>query len=97
MFDTAKFTNFPPPEVYCPVLATSLEEVNAVVAEFRVANDRDFLQYRDTSFMSEFNNLGVQGTPKYYSNWDEDTIVVAPTPDQTYTIQLNYILNPAGS
>ena len=61
-----------------------------------VANDRDFLQYRDTSFMSEFNNLGVQGTPKYYSNWDEDTIVVAPTPDQTYTIQLNYILKPAG-
>ena len=61
-----------------------------------VANDRDFLQYRDTSFMSEFNNLGVQGTPKYYSNWDEDTIVVAPTPDQTYTIQLNYILKPEG-
>ena len=61
-----------------------------------VANDRDFLQYRDTSFMSEFNNLGVQGTPKYYSNWDENTIVVAPTPDQTYTIQLNYILKPDG-
>ena len=61
-----------------------------------VANDRDFLQYRDTSFMSEFNNLEVQGTPKYYSNWDEDTIVVAPTPDQTYTIQLNYILKPEG-
>ncbi len=61
-----------------------------------VANDRDFLQYRDTSFMSEFNNLGVQGTPKYYSNWDEDTLVVAPTPDQTYTIQLNYILKPSG-
>jgi hypothetical protein len=61
-----------------------------------VANDRDFLQYRDTSFMSEFNNLGVQGTPKYYSNWDENTLVVAPTPDQTYTIQLNYILKPSG-
>ena len=61
-----------------------------------VANDRDFLQYRDTSFMSEFNNLEVQGTPKYYSNWDENTIVVAPTPDQTYTIQLNYILKPEG-
>ena len=60
------------------------------------ANNRDFLQYRDTSFMSEFNNLGTQGTPKYYSNWDEDTIVVAPTPDATYTIQLNYILKPTG-
>ena len=60
------------------------------------ANNRDFLQWRDTSFMSEFNNLNSQGVPKYYSNWDEDTVVVAPTPDQTYTIQLNYILKPAG-
>jgi len=59
-------------------------------------NDREFLQYRDTSFMSEFNNLGSQGVPKYYSNWDESRIVVAPTPDQTYQIQLNYILKPDG-
>ena len=50
------------------------------------ADNRDFLQYRDTSFMSEFNNLNSQGVPKYYSNWDQDT----------YTIQLNYILKPDG-
>ena len=60
------------------------------------ADNRDFLQYRDTSFMSEFNNLNSQGVPKYYSNWDETRIVVAPTPDQTYQIQLNYILKPEG-
>jgi len=59
-------------------------------------DNREFLQYRDTSFMSEFNNLNSQGVPKYYSNWDEDTVVVAPTPDATYTIQLNYILKHAG-
>ena len=58
--------------------------------------NRDFLQFRDTSFMSEFNPTAAQGVPKYYSNWDETRIVVAPTPDQTYTIQLNYILKPAG-
>ena len=56
--------------------------------------NRDFLQFRDTSFMSEFNPTAAQGVPKYYSNWDETRIVVAPTPDQTYTIQLNYILKP---
>ena len=59
-------------------------------------DNREFLQYRDTSFMSEFNNLNSQGVPKYYSNWDETRIVVAPTPDQTYQIQLNYILKPEG-
>ena len=59
-------------------------------------NNREFLQYRDTSFMSEFNPTEDTGVPKYYSLWDEDTIVVAPTPDATYTIQLNYILKDPG-
>ena len=60
------------------------------------ANNREFLQYRDTSFMSEFNPTGAQGVPKYYSSWDADTIVLAPTPDATYTLQLNYILKDPG-
>ena len=59
-------------------------------------NNRDFLQFRDTSFMSEFNPTEATGVPKYYSLWDEQNIVVAPTPDATYTIQLNYILKDPG-
>ena len=60
------------------------------------ADNRDFLQYRDTSFMSEFNPTGATGVPKYYGMWDKDTIVIAPTPNATYTIQLNYILKDTG-
>ena len=60
------------------------------------ADNRDFLKYRDTSFMSEFNPTGATGVPKYSGMRDQDTIVVAPTPNATYTIQLNYILKPAG-
>ena len=60
------------------------------------ANNRDFLQWRDTSFMSEFNNLESTGAPKYYSWWDKNHLVFAPTPDQTYEIQLNYILKDPG-
>ena len=59
-------------------------------------DNREFLQYRDTSFMSEFNPTGGTGVPKYYSLWDEQNIVVAPTPDATYEIQLNYILKDPG-
>ena len=58
--------------------------------------NREFLQFRDTSFMSEFNPTGATGVPKYYSMWDEEKIVVAPTPDATYEIQLNYILKDPG-
>ena len=59
-------------------------------------DNREFLQFRDTSFMSEFNPTGATGVPKYYSMWDEEKIVVAPTPDATYEIQLNYILKDPG-
>ena len=57
-------------------------------------SSRQFLEYRDTSFISEYNPTNVQGVPKYYSYWDENTIVLAPTPDQNYNMQINYILKP---
>jgi hypothetical protein len=60
------------------------------------ADNREFLEYRDTSYMSEYNSTGATGVPKYYSLWDEEKIVVAPTPDANYTIQLNYILKDQG-
>jgi hypothetical protein len=60
------------------------------------ANNRDFLEYRDTSYMSEYNPAESTGVPKYYGMWDKDTIVIAPTPNATYTIQLNYILKDPG-
>ena len=59
-------------------------------------DNREFLEYRDTSYMSEYNPTGSTGVPKYYGFWDNDTIVLAPTPDATYTIQLNYILKDPG-
>ncbi len=55
---------------------------------------RTFLEKRDTSFISEFNSSGVQGTPKYYANWNEFNIIVAPTPASADTVQINYIKDP---
>ncbi len=60
------------------------------------SDNREFLEYRDTSYMSEYNSTGATGVPKYYSMWNENTIVMAPTPDATYEIQLNYILKDPG-
>jgi hypothetical protein len=78
------------------LIIRSAQIVDSELASGDTNQNRDFLQFRDTSFMSEFNPTATTGVPKYYSNWDETRIVVAPTPDQTYTIQLNYILKPAG-
>jgi hypothetical protein len=55
-----------------------------------------FLDVRDMTFINEYNQSNTTGIPKYYANWDENTVIVAPIPDQVYTIQLNYILKPVG-
>ena len=57
-------------------------------------SNRTFLERRDTSFISEYNNGGATGLPKYWANWDENNILVAPTPDSAYTVQINYITDP---
>ena len=58
------------------------------------SGNRTFLEKRDTSFISEYNNDGSTGLPLYYANWNENTFLVAPTPDQAYQVQLNYIIDP---
>tara|TARA_X000001316_G_C922355_1_gene37535 strand:+ start:2599 stop:3252 length:654 start_codon:yes stop_codon:yes gene_type:complete len=60
-----------------------------------ISGERNFLEKRDTSFIAEYNGSGSTGQPKYYANWNESTIILAPTPDvDTYTIQINYIIDP---
>ena len=78
------------------LIIRSAQIVDSELADGNTNQERDFLQWRDTSFMSEFNPTAATGVPKYYSWWDEGRIIVAPTPDQTYIIQLNYILKDPG-
>jgi hypothetical protein len=54
------------------------------------------VEYRDTGFINEYNATNAQGLPKYFSYWNENQLVLAPIPDLTYTMQLNYTLKPAG-
>jgi len=61
------------------------------------SGDQVYLEKRDTSFMAEYYNTPSTqlGLPKYYANWDANYWVVAPTPDNTYSITLAYIKQPA--
>ena len=61
------------------------------------ANERVFLDKRDPSFMNEYrSDRTATGVPKYYANWDNDTIIVAPAPNAAYTIELAYNALPTG-
>ena len=65
-----------------------------VFAGSALSTARTYMEKRDTSFISEFNGTGAQGTPKYFANWDELNIIVAPTPASAETVQINYIQDP---
>jgi len=52
--------------------------------------DRTFLERKDVSFMNEYwPDRANTGTPKYYSQWDDNTVYVVPTPDAAYTVELS--------
>jgi|TARA_R100000455_G_C6253882_1_gene110088 hypothetical protein len=71
----------------------SLPSDAIIIRSIQVINgsDRSFLDKRDTSFISEYNSGGSTGLPKYWANWDDANLLVAPTPDQAYVVQINYI------
>ena len=54
------------------------------------------LEYRDLGFINEYNASLTQTLPKYFSYYDDNTLILAPIPNLNYTMQLNYILKPAG-
>ena len=60
-------------------------------------NERVFLEKRDQSFINEYApDRTATGIPKYYANWDNDTILLAPTPNAAYTMELAYNAQETG-
>lgn len=60
-------------------------------------NIETFLDFRDVSFLKEYwEDDSIIGRPKYYSVWDASSFLVAPTPNEDYTVELGYIRKPPG-
>ena len=60
-------------------------------------NERVTLIKKDSSFINEYlPSRATTGIPKYYANWDNDTILLAPTPNAAYTVELAYNAQPTG-
>lgn len=59
------------------------------------SSDYYFLINKDVNFIREaFRAVGTEGQPRYYALWDEDTIVVGPTPSTSITTELHYFYKP---
>ena len=63
-------------------------------------NERVWVEQVDTTFIDEYaverssTDSNYTGLPKYWANWDNNYLVVAPTPDQAYTLELWYNEQP---
>jgi hypothetical protein len=61
------------------------------------SDNRTFLIQKDISFMNEYKpnrtSTGA-GTPKYYAVYDDDTHMLAPTPNAALTVELAYTYKP---
>jgi|TARA_R100001015_G_C4619862_1_gene176682 hypothetical protein len=55
-----------------------------------------FLLQKDVNFIQEFTpNPTTTGSPRFYSSFDVDNFIVAPTPDTSYSVELHYYYRPA--
>ena len=60
------------------------------------ANFQDFLMLKDVNFVQKYTlDSASTGTPQYYGIYDVDNLIVSPTPDQNYTVELHYYYRPA--
>ena len=50
---------------------------------------------KDVNFIREaYPSSAVTGVPKYYAIFNESTIIVAPTPNASFTAELHYFYRP---
>ena len=63
-------------------------------------NNISWMEQRDTTFIDEYSitrseaGSSTNGQPKYWANWDTVNLILAPTPDQVYTIEMWYDETP---
>ena len=54
-----------------------------------------YLLLKHPSFIRDYTpNASTTGTPKYYADFDNDTFILAPTPDADYSFELHYFYRP---
>lgn len=58
--------------------------------------DKQFLLFKDANFIQDYNpDPSDTGLPRYYAVFDVDNFIIAPTPDDSYSVELHYLYRPA--
>lgn len=60
-----------------------------------VTNAQSFLIDKDVNFIREcYPDPDDSGVPKYYAIFDKNTLILGPTPDSNYQVELHYYYYP---
>lgn len=63
--------------------------------QITTAGSESFLLKKDVNFLREYTPASTTtGLPKYYSRFDQNNFMLAPTPNSNYTIELHYYYKP---
>ena len=59
------------------------------------SSNKEFLLYKQVTMLQDFTaDPATTGVPKYYGDWDEATFLIAPTPNDNFTMELHYFYRP---
>jgi len=60
------------------------------------SSNYSYLWFKHVTFIRDYTPAAATtGLPIYYAVFDDDTLILAPTPDDTYTFELHYKYRPA--
>lgn len=59
-----------------------------------IANEYQFLLEKEPDFLKEAFPTGQEGIPRYYSIFDDTSLIVAPPPSGNYQVEMNYYCKP---
>jgi hypothetical protein len=63
---------------------------------FTNGSNKEFMLFKDVNFIQSFNpNGATTGAPRYYAQFDIDNLILGPTPDSNYAVELHYFYRPA--
>ena len=59
------------------------------------SSSKEFLLYKQVTMLQDYTpDPTTTGTPLYYADWDDETFLLAPTPDSNFTMELHYFYRP---
>lgn len=59
------------------------------------SGDKNYLLYKDVDYVQTFTpDPTTTGSPRYYAVFDVDNLLIGPTPDSNYSVELHYFYRP---